>query len=265
MDQSPYAPYAPPQHQPPGPYGGGYVPFVYKPLGWRTTVTIVGLIGTVVLGFVQTAASAAFPDVLQHPAPENLGVILLLGVLGLAMSVVSIATWVFFLIWTHLAAKNVRAFGHEDLEYTPGWCVGWWFVPIMSLYKPYAALREVFKASDPESVGPTATTPWRASTVPGAMLAWWLVYMANGFVAMAVALANLDLSGKHAAVTVGPASFLPHVLLGIAAVLLIIIMQQLTKRQEAAWARLSSAPATATTASPVAYASPQGPSANPYV
>ncbi len=263
MDQSPYAPYAPPQHQPQGPYGGGYVPSVYKPLGWRTSVTIAGIIGTVVLGGLQTGASLAFSDALQHPGRENLGIILVLGVIGLASSAVSIATWVLFLVWTHLAAKNVRALGHQDLEYTPGWCVGWWFIPIMSLWKPLDALREVFKASDPESVGPSATMPWRASPVPAAMLVWWGVYIANGFVAIAIALSNLDLSGKHRAVTVSPATFITHALLGVAGLFLIIIMRQLAERQELAWSRLSSAPATA--ASSAAYAPPQTSSANPYL
>jgi hypothetical protein len=271
MNDSPYAPYAPPQHQhqhqPQGPYGGGYVPFVYKPLGWLTTATIVGIIGTVVLGFLQTGTSLAFPDVLKHPAPENLGIILALGVIGLATSVVSIATWVLFLVWTNLAAKNVRAFGQEGLSYTPGWCVGWWFVPIMSLYKPFDALREVWKASDPETVGPYATKPWMASTVPAALLVWWGVYISNGFVSIIIALSNLDLSGKKPAVTVGPANLLTHALLGVAGIFLIMIMRELAKRQEASWQRLSSAPAQA--ASPMPYApAVQGhssPPANPYL
>jgi hypothetical protein len=267
MNDSPYAPYAPPQHQPQGPYGGGYVPFVYKPLGWLTTATIVGIIGTVVFGFLQTGTSLAFPDVLKHPAPENLGIILALGVLGLATSVVSIATWVLFLVWTNLAAKNVRAFGQEGLSYTPGWCVGWWFIPIMSLYKPFDALREVFKASDPETVGPHATKPWMASTVPTGLLVWWGVYISNGFLGIIIALSNLDLSGKRAAVTVGPANLITHVLLGVAGIFLIMIMRELAKRQELSWQRLSTPSAQAP--SPLAYApAPQGPSsppANPYL
>ena len=258
---NPYAPYAPPQHQPQGPYGGGYVPFVYKPLGWLTTATIVGIVGTVVLGFLQIGTSLAFPDVLKHPAPENLGIILAFGVIGVAAGVVSIGTWVIFLVWTNLAAKNVRAFGQEGLTYTPGWCVGWWFIPIMSLYKPLDALREVWKASDPETVGPTATKPWIASTVPMTMLVWWGFYVGKGFIGIIIALANLDLSGKHAVVTVGPGSLVPYVLHAVAGGLLIVIMRQLAKRQELSWLRLSSAPLQAP--SPVAYA--QQASANPYL
>jgi len=241
-----YSPYAPPQQQNPNAWGGGggYLQqYVYKPLGWRTTATIVGIIGTVVFGFVQTGATLAFGDVLRNPSPQNLGVILVLGLLGLVTSGVSIATWVLFLVWTNLAAKNVRAFGQQGLEYTPGWCVGWWFIPIASLWKPFSAMREIWKASDPDSVGPNASKSWMSSVVPATMPVWWGVYILNGFVAMGVTLANLDFSGSKATVTPGPSSFLSHGMLGIAGVLLIVVMRQLAQRQEAAWQRLQSAPA----------------------
>ena len=241
-----YSPYAPPQQQNPNAWGGGggYIQqYVYKPLGWRTTATIVGLIGTVVFGFVQTGATLAFGEVLKNPSPQNLGLILVLGLLGLATTAVSIATWVLFLVWTNLAAKNVRAFGQQGLEYTPGWCVGWWFIPIASLWKPFDAMREIWKASDPDSVGANASKSWMSSVVPVTMPIWWAVYILNGFVAMGVALSNFDFSGSKATVTPGPSSFLSHGMLGIAGVLLIIVMRQLAQRQEAAWQRLQSAPA----------------------
>ncbi len=270
MSSSPYSPYAPPQHENQAPYGSGYVPYAYKPLGWRTTATVVGIVATVVLASLQTAATLAFPDALKHPAPENLGIILTLGLLGLVAGGVSIFTWILFLVWTNLAAKNVRAFGQIGLEYTPGWCVGWWFIPVASLYKPFDALREVWKASDPETVGPAAAKPWAASVVPGIFIAWWAVYLTNGFVAIIIALVNLDLSGPKPVVIAGPSSFITHALLGVAGVFLIILMRKLAQRQEAAWARLSSAAGTGTSAGMGTYGradsyGTQASSANPYV
>ena len=269
-----YSPYAPPQQPNYSAYGGGYQQqYLYKPLGWRTTVTVFGLIGTVLFGILQTGASVAFPDVLKNPAPENLGIILALGLLGLIGGVVSIATWVLFLVWMNLAAKNVRAFGQQHLQYTPGWCVGWWFIPIASLWKPFDAMREIWKASDPDTVGASASKPWMASLVPATLPVWWAVYILNGFVAMGIALSNLDFSGRRAAVTQGPANFLTHGVLGVAAVLLIIIMRQLAQRQEASWQRLQSAPAVAPSADPyasaygqpAAYGTPPSTSNNPYL
>ncbi len=264
-----YSPYAPPQHQNQNAYGGGYQQqYLYRPLGWRTPATIVCLIGTVVLGSLQTAASVAFPDALKNPAPENLGIILVLGLIGLAAGGVSIATWVLFLVWTNLAAKNVRAFGQQGLQYTPGWCVGWWFIPIASLWKPFDAMREIWKASDPETVGPGASKPWMASFVPKTLIAWWAVYIANGFVAVVISVSNLDFSGTKPVVTAGPANFITHALLGVAGVFLIMIMRQLAQRQESAWQRLQSAPANPP--GPSAYGQPapygvEAPMSNPYV
>jgi hypothetical protein len=273
-----YSPYAPPQQQNPTGWGAGpaYLQqHVYKPLGWRTTATIVGLVGTVVLGLAQTGASLAFGDVLKNPSPQNLGVILVLGLLGLVTSGVSIATWVLFLVWTNLAAKNVRAFGQQGLEYTPGWCVGWWFIPIASLWKPFTAMREIWKASDPETVGANASRSWMSSVVPATLPAWWGVYILNGFVAMGITIASLDFSGSKATVTNGPANFISQGMLGIAGVLLIIVMRQLAQRQEAAWERLQSAPANPPGPPAYgqdggyggggAYGAPGAATANPYV
>jgi len=268
-----YSPYAPPQQPNYSAYGGGYPQqHFYKPLGWRTTVIMLGLVGTVLLGPLQTGASMAFPDALKNPAPENIGIILVLGLLGLVVGGVSIATWVLFLVWTNLAAKNVRALGQQGLEYTPGWCVAWWFIPVAYLWKPFLAMREIWKASDPDTVGSAASKPWTESPVPGTLLAWWLVYISNGFVTMGITIANLDFSGGKVTVTPGPANFISHGLLGVAAVFLIIIMRQLAQRQEAAWARLQSAPAPPAVDAgaygyrqPGAYGEQRSTSNNPYL
>jgi len=36
------------------------------------------------------------------------------------------------------------------MEYTPGWSVGWFFVPLYNFYKPYRAITELYLASDPD-------------------------------------------------------------------------------------------------------------------
>ncbi len=37
--------------------------------------------------------------------------------------------------------------GHHDLAFTPGWAVGWYFVPIANLFKPIEAMRELWTTS----------------------------------------------------------------------------------------------------------------------
>jgi hypothetical protein len=260
-----YAPYAPPQNNQ-GYGGGGYGPvYQYSPLGWKTTASALGIIGMVVLPPIQTTLALAMGDALKNPQPENLGIILLSGLVGLLQMVVSICTYVFFLMWMYHAAKNVRAFGQQLLTITPGWAVGWWFIPIASIWMPFVAMREIWKASDPESVGPSAQRQWMSAPVPAKLGIWWATYILNGFVAMGIALASIDFSGRKP-VAAGPtaASFISHGLVAVAGVLIILIIREIAQRQEAAWQRLSGPHADQGTPAAHAAGSPYG-APNPYV
>ncbi|MBX3189599.1 MAG: DUF4328 domain-containing protein [Labilithrix sp.] len=264
-----YAPYAPPQHS--QGHGGGYGPvYQYSPLGWKTTAAVGGIAGMLVVQPLQTALALVMADTLRHPTPEDLGVILLTGVVSLAQLVVSVCTYVFFLMWMHHAAKNVRAFGQQALTVTPGWAVGWWFVPFASIWMPFVAMREVWRASDPETVGPHAQRPWMSAPVPAKLGIWWATYILNGFLAMGIAIASMDFSGRSpVAGKPSAVSFLSHGLLTVAGVLIIIIIRELARRQEAAWERLSSGDVhgrAQTAASPYDATNPYVPTdtSNPY-
>jgi hypothetical protein len=109
------------------------------------------------------------------------------------------------------------------------------------------------------------------SAVPATLGLWWAVYIINGFVAMGIALSNLDLTTGKAAVSVGPANFITHALLGVAGALIIIVMRQLAQRQEAAAERLQSGahadpggPGAAVVDQASAYGPPQTSAPNPY-
>lgn len=66
---------------------------------------------------------------------------------GLADVVLTLITVVFFSMWIYRAAANIVAAGTVGFDYTPGWAVGWFFVPIANLFKPYAAMRQIWNAS----------------------------------------------------------------------------------------------------------------------
>ena len=50
--------------------------------------------------------------------------------------VVFVASVVFVGRWILQAHKNLRNAGYEN-EFTPGWALGWFFVPLMNLFKPF--------------------------------------------------------------------------------------------------------------------------------
>jgi len=90
---------------------------------------------------------------------------------------VLLVTAVLFLRWTYLSNRNIRSLGVEDLEFTPAWAVGWYFVPIMNLWMPYRALKETFKASHP-----CFTQNWRQAPHPAIMPLWWTLWILQNLV-----------------------------------------------------------------------------------
>jgi hypothetical protein len=82
-------------------------------------------------------------------------------------------------VWQHRAQSNLHASWRRGLRFTPGWAVGWWFVPIASLWKPFQAVRELWAASDPEAN--EASWQWtRTWSVIGFWWAAWLVSLVIG-------------------------------------------------------------------------------------
>jgi len=75
-------------------------------------------------------------------------------------------TVVFFCIWIHRTCSNAWALNAQPLDYTPAWSVGWYFIPIMNVWKPFQAMCETWKASE-ASEGHTEDR----SAAP--IVAWW--------------------------------------------------------------------------------------------
>ncbi|MHC5053008.1 MAG: DUF4328 domain-containing protein, partial [Planctomycetota bacterium] len=78
------------------------------------------------------------------------------GLIGLAQVGILIALIVLFCLWIPRANRNARALGATGMRFTPRWCVIWYLIPIMNLFRPYQAMKEIWKASVPNEA-----TPWQ--------------------------------------------------------------------------------------------------------
>jgi hypothetical protein len=71
-----------------------------------------------------------------------------------------------FGMWIYRAALNSHGFGARNLTVTPGWAVGWYFIPFANLVKPYYAMKEIFQVSiNPEN--------WQTAQPPATLRWWW--------------------------------------------------------------------------------------------
>ena len=89
-----------------------------------------------------------------------------------ASAIASILLGIIFLVWIYRSYKTLRQFYQPgDIRFTPGWAVGWFFIPIASLFKPYQVMRELFNKSQPADEtqrfrhGGTATAWWWGLTL----------------------------------------------------------------------------------------------------
>jgi hypothetical protein len=99
-------------------------------------------------------------------------------IVAMAHLFVYIVTAVAFLRWIHRANANVRALGAQGLRFTPGWAVGWYFVPFLNLVRPYAVMKEIWQASkDPDA--------WAAQPIPPLLRWWWGLFLIAGFLGQA--------------------------------------------------------------------------------
>jgi hypothetical protein len=61
--------------------------------------------------------------------------------------IVFIVTAVMWCVWQHRAHTNAIQLSGGGLRFTPGWAVGWWFIPVANLWKPFQAVRELWIAN----------------------------------------------------------------------------------------------------------------------
>jgi hypothetical protein len=81
------------------------------------------------------------------------------------------------LIWQHGAHKRLQMLVVPGLQFTPGWAVGWWFIPFANLFKPHQVMRELWKASQPGSVG----EGWKQAKAHTLVGVWWWVFLISRF------------------------------------------------------------------------------------
>jgi Ca2+/Na+ antiporter len=104
-----------------------------------------------------------------------------------------------FLFWTFRANCNALALGAREMRYTPGWSVGWFFVPFANLVMPFKVMREIWQASS----DPGNQSAKSSSAVVGW---WWFAWLANTVAAYAVGAMFKNIDGVEAAQRVSAAA-----------------------------------------------------------
>jgi DNA-binding CsgD family transcriptional regulator len=82
----------------------------------------------------------------------------------------SVVVQILLLIWVYRSARNLLTLGIQGIRYSPGWAVGWFFIPFANLIMPPLVLTEIWKASGPAA----GSDDWRRGSLNLFIPLWWL-------------------------------------------------------------------------------------------
>lgn len=102
---------------------------------------------------------------------------------------------ILFLRLLYKAVQQARGFATPFTYVSPGWAVGYWFIPIMNLYRPFEVVKALFKACGQQAGG-------EGKPAAGEQLlsAWWALFLVSNAAGWALARSDTDL-GTSAGVT----------------------------------------------------------------
>jgi hypothetical protein len=71
--------------------------------------------------------------------------------------------------WIYRASVNAHAIS-DEMTISPGWAVGSYFIPILNLFRPFQAMREIWLASHLRG-------NWQPEPTPGLLVGWWALWI----------------------------------------------------------------------------------------
>lgn len=150
---------------------------------------------------------------------------LLASLVYLLQYVVYVGSVIAIAMWIHRAHKRLQQADVAGLEFSPGWAVGWYFIPFANLIKPYQAMRELWTTSH-------ATSDHFAVDAPDLLKVWWGTWIVGNILTNISFRMSMNgdpglLSSSYMIGAIG--SFLT----AICGVLIVRIIRQVTEAQQA--------------------------------
>jgi hypothetical protein len=165
----------------PGPYMRHDGDEVYVAARRRRQVTVVLYTVSAAFGLIQILIVMMIGDSAgENPAGDLSSDRNVWEQLSLIDAFLEMAAMVMLSIWSYRAYRNLTALGGEPLRFTPGWVVGYWYLPVVSLFRPVQAMNDVWRLSSRKESEPHM---W---STPTFIVVWWLCWLLSGVIGITV-------------------------------------------------------------------------------
>ena len=126
------------------------------------------------------------------------------GGVGIIQALFTISIMIVFGVWLYRMTFNLRQLSPKPMEMTPGWMVGWYFIPFANLIKPFQGMKELWQVSHRD---------WEAN--PDILRWWWGFWIFANSVSNGAsrALRNADTINSY---LFGASAFVVSDILGVA-------------------------------------------------
>jgi len=147
--------------------------FVQAMLALTVVLNIVNILALLAQGrLLSTVAGGG--TISDEQAELNDNRIEMLNYIRIALLILSVIVW---LAWTWRAYRNLQLVGSQQTDTSPGWAVGYWFIPFINLYKPFQITKELWSRSAQGNHSGLDRDKPDASLVGF----WWIVWIINSF------------------------------------------------------------------------------------
>jgi hypothetical protein len=151
-------------------------------------------------------------------------------IIGLG-ALVQIATIVIWCMWEFRARSNLDAFGATGMSVSPGWSVGWWFIPIANLFMPYRGMSEILRASSPAG----GSVDWQRQRTGPLLPLWWTALIGGWLISQVSNSTVGESTGPVVTLSATVTSLrwvtVGQVLIAVAAVFAILVVREIDRRQ----------------------------------
>lgn len=210
------------------------------PTDYRSPVTLsrIAMAGVAIVGALDAfAAIIGVAQILDPGRTIDLGGptlsawLMLQSLIALLGFAALVGAAIVFLMWLHRSYTNLPALRSESTEFTPGWAVGWWFIPFANLVKPYQAVRNLWAESDPEGETGGGFLSSIQPSAPAFLKLWWGFWLLSNLASNATGNV-FDPENINTVTTSGYFFIVAGLLRITATVLAIYLIHVITERQE---------------------------------
>lgn len=194
--------------------------FVYLTLAMAAVAFVSNILELRLLGKFESGGFATEAEIFAAAdANDQRQMVILLVYLA-----VNILSYIFVGRWIFFASKNLRALGAMGLQFSPGWAVGWYFIPIANLWKPYQAMKEIWQAS-------SQPLHWHSEPVSGLMPAWWALWILTSVADRVVSRMATDAETIPALMGYAKANIALSALAAVLCAVFAALISEITRRQ----------------------------------